>query len=777
MMNRSGKLLNNRRLRRFLPETSHTVRERPGGRPRRFGGVAGNISAGQVLLAGNLALITGLLFFMILRPPTVNVAAVNTLPVQTGPAETEDTPPTDEADTNTAEDKQQPEQPEPAAPEEEPASWKLAQQLYKAGDWPQAYTVFGRLHDSLMGNIPGNDVLKDYLKLKMALCLTDADDKGERGRLFTAALGSRSPLVRALANYRLAFIESHNRQFLDARSRAYRALALIKAFEKGFSATLEADCYFMAADALTRAVLVANNASHVLPGQRWADTLEIKTIPLMEQSQLRAFLETGADFLAEGAIYPKIGKDNHLSAGLRWSAVSLDCPLEEVVSRVASAAGLKLRWQDMQEDIRFKPTTLCLTGCSEQFLCEVAVGGTGLIARMDGERVVICDPRLYKDLDEYKQLLTHEAIAVWRRFLLRYRTDDRGPNAHYALGLLLNYAGEPATALGEYKLVAGRYSNDPLAPFALLNASVIKTNLRDYTGAQRDLKDLILQYPDCKVAGQASLYLADTTMKTGLFDEAIKMYKRVYNLDTDKAAKRNSAYGLGRCFFQIENYDEAARWFATAIELTDNTADQRLSNSYYLLGKSYIALNRYRRASAALLHALDNSATQEEFFDIIMDLVASEVSQEHYVNALNILENIPTDRLSQEEMSTVLIATSKILRQIDLVESATTLVRRRIQFVADSRIRAGVTEALAELAPGELKEEAYLLLAKISLDLKDFRGAQDACLSLLNLQTGDKAIRDEALALLGRTYADMGLHEQAALAYAGVFAKTGGISK
>jgi tetratricopeptide (TPR) repeat protein len=356
------------------------------------------------------------------------------------------------------------------------------------------------------------------------------------------------------------------------------------------------------------------------------------------------------------------------------------------------------------------------------------------------------------------------------------------------LGLLNAYADNTPTSLGEYKMVASRYPNNPLAPFALLNGSVIKTNIRDYSGARRDLTEIIIQYPDCKVVDEASLYHAEATMKSGLYDDAMKSFHRVYNLDLNEKSKRDAAYGLGRCYFETEDFGEARRWFITAIDLTENRTDQRLRNCYYMLGKSCIELGQFPEASAALANALDDSASREEFVGVILELVRAEVGQEKYVNALNILENVPEEKLSQADACAVLKAKAEVFRQIDLVDLAMTLLRRRIEFIADSQLRAEltfelakclwqrgdytiarkeVTDAMVDLTPGVRSQEASILLAEISLKLGNLAEARDTCDKLLAQDIEDESLRKEALLLLGRAHDRMEEHDKAALVYAG----------
>jgi TolA-binding protein len=572
-------------------------------------------------------------------------------------------------------------------------------------------------------------------------------------------------------------------------------LALLKAFEDRLSPVFEADCYFMLAEALTRQIMLLNNTPDTLPGQLWSDTLAIESVSPMSQNELRAFVLAGTYDLNEAAISPKIQKRQHLGVGAQWSALCLEAPLEEVLSRFASAANLNVTWRNIDDEIRTRPTTLYLPTASEQLATEVAAGTAGLVAHFDGDKITIHNANVYADLAELKQLLTTEAVSAWRRFLIRYRGDHRTPNAHYAIALLHDYAGETATALGEYRLVASGYAHNPLAPFALLHASKIKTNIRDYAGAREDLNQILIQYPECKLVDQASLYLAEATLAGGLYDEAVKMFQRVYNYDLNTESQCGAAYGLGRCFYETKQYEKTTKWLTDAINSTDNARDHRLQPAYFMLGKAYVALKDFKKASFAFRNALENSPHKKEYIEVTLELIQSEFEQQNFVVALNILESIPVSQLSQEYSCRVLITKAQILRALDLNDAAISLLRRRIEFIADSQTRARLNfelakcfaatddlriarrklaDALINLPPGLLAQQANLLLADISMKLDQNEHARDVCLQLLRSPDIDDKIQRDALNLLGRIYTGLNEHDSAAMAYAGLFAKMGG---
>jgi len=685
-----------------------------------------------------------------------------------------------------------------AAVLDESISWQVGQRFLQAGELDKAYYVFRKLDQNLDPSRPEQRDIKDLLALQMGLCLEKMGQEEPAGRLFTQALASRSPAVRALANYSLMFVEMRQRHFAKARIRAYKALGLLPVIQEAFSPNLEADCYFVAAEAMTRQALLLSHEQVDLPGELWTETLRREPLPVMSQAELEAFLGAYRRAMTAGALVPVVKRDENVGVGRQWSATALDAPLEEFLSRFAIEAGQNVIWSVEVKEIKTRPVTLYLPATAMQTIPEIATGGVGLIVEFGTDELVIRDPELYRDLAEQKQLLSREAVSMWRRFVLRYRGDHRTPNAHYAMGLLQEDLDQAAAALAEYKLVYGQFPHSSQAPFSLLNSSRVKVLLRDYRGAQSDLTELLVQYPDCEVVDQASLFLAEATMKAGLYEDAISMFRRVYNLNMGQASRCRAAYGAGQCAFKLKDYDAARRWLIQAIQLMQDATDRRLGPAYLMLGKALVELAEYEQAAVAFQQALGQELATENFAEVALHLAEVERRRGDYVAALEMIGRIPQETLSQYWVSRVLTAKARLLREIGLADTAITLLRRKIEFFADSETRARMTLELArcQMARGDLAEarddlvdalgrvqdpaifkEGQILLARISLDLKDYSQAERLCLAYLRRTDTTEAERRTAFELLGRAYEGLSRPQDAARAYAGLIGPAGGLQR
>lgn len=681
---------------------------------------------------------------------------------------------------------------------DESVSLRSAEELYRARDYFKACYVFGRLRENLMKNNPADACLDDYLTLKMALCLQKTQEQELLTALFMQAVESRSPVVRALAYYYLCFLQMHNRQYLEARKSAYRALALVSAFDETMPATVESDCYFAAAEALLRYVLKLGGETEMLPGPLWSDTIPIAEVPLEDADMLKAFLMRGFEEINEGAVGPKIVYRSQADTGASWTAVCLKSPLEEVLWKYSSAAGLNLQWAASDAALRRRPVTLYLPATAGTYLAEVAVGSTGLMWRYDGESAFLCDPETYTDFEEHKSVLLAETVAVWQRFLLRYRGEHRAPNAHYALGVLYAMQEQPATALGEFKLVSSQYPHHPLAPYALAYSGRLRTRLGDFEGARTDLNDLVIQYPESRIADEAWLYLAEMSAEKGMCEESLRLFEKVYRMNFTPLVRCRAAYGLGQCAFETGDYDQAQRWLNEAIDLMVQEDDRRVGAALYLLGRICMKQKNYDMASKTLRAALARHLTPDEAFKVTMELVEVKAAQHRYVEALEILDDLSESRLSQKQVCDVMLLRSRIFREIDLTESAISQLRRKREFIADAGQRARLqvelarcylqtedfsaaekelTDALYDLEGREEMEEAMFLLAETAYRRGRPVMAEELCRQILVMEEIRPAIRRQVFVLLGRLYEEQKRFSQAALAYGGILPAQGGGEK
>ncbi|MHC4436023.1 MAG: tetratricopeptide repeat protein [Planctomycetota bacterium] len=681
----------------------------------------------------------------------------------------------------------------------QPLSLKVARNHVQQKEYDRAFAAYEALSQALPS---GEELLKDFFQLKMALCAKQVNDFEQASRLLAMACQSRSPAVRIVANYHLCLLEIQRKRFLRARTRAYNTIALIKAvdFDDDWALSFECDCSFLVAECLTRHILLLSSTDTDLPGDLWGrPTASSDPFGGLNESELRRFLNSGSEQLGKGLLDPEIRKLEDQEGLPRWSVVSYGAPVEELLAKFAGSADIDINWaargtsgsNSAEGPIRQRPVSIYLPAATSQQIVLTAAGCAGLLADIEGEpgrqKVTIYDPAEYSSLKQHISFLSGQAVSRWQKFVLTFYSDRRLGNAHFLTGLLHSQTGLPIEAIAEYKLVANRFSQMSLAPFALLHSSKLKASLRDYPGAREDLKQLIEQYPDVEIYGQAYLRLADATMEAGLNAEAARLYQRVYNFGLSAESKTASAIGAARCLYETKAYEEAAKWLTRYLDLAGSDKNINLYSAYFLLGQSNLALGKYQQACDAFKYALEEQSSREQYVEAVASLVKGHIEQENFVEALDTLESVRTVALSEEQSVEMLLLKCRILRMLGLIDAAIVSLRDRAEFISDSQLnakisfefaqchiaqgnlesaRSGLSETFSNVEPGPLARQIAIELAGVCLKLERGKQAVSVCLQLLESGMPEQD-EQQILGMLAEAYNQEKNYEKATLALSG----------
>jgi tetratricopeptide (TPR) repeat protein len=754
---------------------------------KRFSGL-------QKVLIAAIIVIGAILLYALLEPL---LRPLNKIPT---PAAQQARPSESPAEDSTQVVHEQIQKPEPLFPPTQPLSLKVARNFYLQKDYAKAYAAYNQLHQSLPDG-DKEELLRDFLQFKMALCLRKAGNPDQANRLFRTLSQSRALVVRVVANYNLILLQVQNKQYLKARTKAYQTIALLRAvdFSKDWALSFQRDCHFLVAESMTRNVLSLCDADTDLPGRLWSSPGEVDPFTSFNEAQLRALLNSGSEKLKEGLLGPQIQKLEHQGVPPRWSVVAYGASVEELLARFAANAGLDISWvnnktpaaEPARNAIRKRPVSLYLPIATAQQAIEVAAGHVGLLARLDEKGLVkISSPADYSSLSEHVYLLIQDTISLWRKLLLTFHNDKRIPNAHFALGLLHAQEGQFTNAIAEYKLVANHFSQTSLAPYALLNSSKLKANLHDYSGAREDLTQLVEQYPDTEFYGQACLNLADATRKAGVLNEAERLYRKVYNLGLSLELQIASALGAGRCSYQAQDHETAAKWLTRYLKLAKDRTGADFYFAYFLLGRINLALGKPQQASLAFQFALSGPAgclTREKYVETVSALVETQIQLECFVEALALLEGVHPGQFSKKESIEILLLKGKVLRFMGLPDEAITVLGDIAEYLPDSQLKTRVSFELANCyiakgdlefahkklakilisaAPGPLAHEIALELAQVALKLGQNSQTVSVCLQLLDSAVSAR-IKQKTLKMLAAAYNRQKKFDDAALALLG----------
>ncbi|MCU0914481.1 MAG: tetratricopeptide repeat protein [Planctomycetes bacterium] len=680
---------------------------------------------------------------------------------------------------------------EPSLPTPEPLSLQLADKLYGHRDYEPARAMYEQLRDRLPAT-PENQPIHDFLLLRMALCSKNSGHVTQSDALLRTVSLSRLPILRALARYHQSTMLVGRKRYLEAAAKAYQTAALIEvaSHDPKWVAAVQQQCRFLVAETVTRNVLSLCDADANLPPELWSEHTDIDPFVEMEEPQLRVFLTAGVQLLEDAVLSPQIRRVSE-DATPRWSVLCNGASIEELLARFAANAKLNIHWTDggqapsLEDNVRARPVCLYLTSATTQQVVTMAAGTVGLVAQMDDKGAVrLLDPASYSSLADHTRLLADVAVVLWQRFLLAVADDARATNAHFAMGWLQAACGRFDEAAAAYKLVANRFAKHALAPQALLQSGMLKVRLRDYTGAHADLKQLVELYPETELSDQACLYLANASMKAGLFAEATGLYRKVHNLGLSLDSQLESALGAGRCFYETKDYEEAAQWLSRYVALVRDQNRPGFSAACLLLGKTYLLLHQPQQAQVALNLALKGELSHQQHVETTAELTRTFLERGLFLEALNTLENTTGWQLSQQEAVELVLLRAQTLRAIGLADKAARLLEEKSRYLPNPELqgrvalelarcqiqsddlesgRTTLSQAFTTVESGPLAEEVGRELAAVCLRLGQTAQAASVCTQLLARASG--SARAPILELLTDAYRKQGRYAQAVAAF------------
>jgi TolA-binding protein len=562
-------------------------------------------------------------------------------------------------------------------------------------------------------------VMADYFRLRAAQCMKCLARNDSARAALMGLVDSVSPATRAWASYELSDIALNEGQFLQARSRAYGAIAALHLLKS--SGPLEADCDFMIGRAMTARAAVEPAAL------KWPEGGLNRFLDALDDSNLRAVLTEGSRKFSDVLPSTLVQKVPDALGESAWKVACLKAPLEEFLVRLTAQSGMDIQFASISPEARVRPVTLFEESAAAPRICEIAGGMAGLVARYDGARLVLSDPQTMASVQDQVSLLRDEAMAHWRRLCMRYPTDSRAGKAYFEIAALMESAGDTNSAMSQYLLTAGRFGRDPVAPQALLRSAAIRLTLRDYAGARTTLLDLLNSYPDIPETESAYLALAQSSMKAGMVAEAGETFTKLYFRELSLTSRTAACRGAGQCLYQQGQYDQACTWLGRYIKLAKGQDDADLVQAHLLLGKSQAALEHWTEAAAAFNQCIRSGARGQDRFDAIMGFARAQNRRECYASALGMVRRLDKDSLQPAQRAEALLLEGQILRSIGLPQEAAQLLNHDLASLDKPDQLLIKRELAAACVEANMYDDAHRLYMEILPALKAPESHQAAC--------------------------------------------------
>ena len=185
----------------------------------------------------------------------------------------------------------------------------------------------------------------------------------------------------------------------------------------------------------------------------------------------------------------------------------------------------------------------------------------------------------------------------------------------------------------------------------------------------------------------------------------------------------------------------------------------------------------------------------QEYLEAVSAFVKTQIQQGRLFEAFELLENIRSRQLSQDDSIEVLLLKAYVLRSMGMFDEAIALLGDATQYLPDSQLKAkmfcerakcliakgdleaacrSLTGTLVFVTPGPLACEVRYELADICLKLGEDTQAITLCSQLLASEP-EAALKQKALELLAAAYTRRKEYDKATLALLGKWTPDGNI--
>ena len=641
---------------------------------------------------------------------------------------------------------------------------------------------------------PADAVARDLFATRYARCLVELGQGKQARPVLRSAFQSESPILRGYAHYLMAFVDFREAMYMSARRNGYAAIGVLGAMRDRHA--LIDHCEYLIARAMSAKVVSLGSERMDLS---WRDMLCEDPMQGLSELALYRLLGNGVETLAAAKRSPSLTRRDPSTDGRSWVARWSGPPLEQLLRQIGAEGKLDIRWGSGDASMKQRGVTVVFPdGLSEQRLAELACGTAGLMARFTGSEIIVVNPHHTESTKVEKDILGREAISMWRRFIMQRSATDRAGNriavGRYALARTYESGGDVADALRGYRLVTVRHEISEVAPHALYRSGMLRLGLMDFDGARQDLLDCWTRYPNSGLFGPAYLKLGivirkeaahDKDGRSALLADAIRVFRRLYDLDVSLDVKKEACLELARCLNALGDYEKA---FAEATKYLGyiNTADSAgMAQAYLILAKTSAAANKLDDSARAFYQVLGSNPSTEMRVDVLMRMIPVHIARGGYVRAVAALNLLGREELSREQHTRYLVILSESYRAMGLTDKAVSILQRQIE-LSSGKTRETLSAELARchIVTGNYKAARKILstlirdvplvqveLAEVSLKLGETAAAIAAARAIVDMRDCPEELRRRAGRILGQAYVRAGKYDLAVSALMDVAAR------
>lgn len=189
--------------------------------------------------------------------------------------------------------------------------------------------------------------------------------------------------------------------------------------------------------------------------------------------------------------------------------------------------------------------------------------------------------------------------------------------------------------------VIENYPNSKYVDDALYVVGVSYFRLGEYIRAERRIRELLASYPESEYAKQVTLYLAQSKLEIGEQEDAMVLFKEIFEKDYAKKVKSEAALALGDYYHDAEDYERSRSYYRAVRDSLG--AQAGIIRSQRAIADSYFETYEFGEALGAYLQLLGLDPGLDDRYHALFQAAQCSYRMLRVEDGLDYLTELATD--------------------------------------------------------------------------------------------------------------------------------------
>ena len=195
------------------------------------------------------------------------------------------------------------------------------------------------------------------------------------------------------------------------------------------------------------------------------------------------------------------------------------------------------------------------------------------------------------------------------------------------------------------------YPNSSYYDDALYVLTISYFYTESYLKCERRAREILANYPESEYVGEVTLYLAKAKLAQGDLDDAMQVFRDIFQEDYKREYKAEAALALAEYYFEHRDY-ESAQPFLLALRDSLGDDDER-RNAQMMVTNAYFDTYRFADAKSAAIQLLGMDPDKEHTYQALKMAAVCSYRLQRFVEGHEYLQRLMDDEVYFDSMESL----------------------------------------------------------------------------------------------------------------------------